>query len=231
VQKWCLCGAFLLAVACSGAAAAQEASSSTSDPPAPENRRIFGIIPNYRTSPDLKEYKALTVQQKWAIVKDDSLDRGTLLLAAAFGGEAMFFDASPSFGHGVRGYARYAAASYADWTLGNVMAEGIYPTVLHQDPRYFRRGAGSGWSRLRYAMGQTLWTHADSGATVFNYSEVVGNSTAVAISNLYYPDNRTFASSLSKVAMQIGVDMAANLLKEFSPDWVRGRPQKALTLR
>jgi hypothetical protein len=102
--------------------------------------------------------------------------------------------------------------------IGNFMTEAIYPTMLHQDPRYFRRGSGSGWSRLGYAAGQIFWTHTDSGGTQFNVSEIAGNATAVAISTAYYPGNRDAAQELSKFASQIGVDMAANILKEFWPD-------------
>jgi hypothetical protein len=224
--RWSFYGVLLFAPLCPRAASAQDTQTTTNSPPEPENKRIFGIIPNYRTSPNLKEYKPLTTREKWAIAAQDSFDRGTFILAAGFGGEAQFFESSPSFGHGLKGYGRYAVASYADWTIGNVMTEGLYPTLLHQDPRYFRRGEGSGWSRLRYAVGQILWTHTDSGSTQFNFSEIVGNSTAVAVSNLYYPDNRTVANGVSKLAVQIGVDMAANILKEFSPDWVRARPRK-----
>jgi len=106
------------------------------------------------------------------------------------------------------------------------MTEAFYPIILHQDPRYFRRGEGSGWSRLKYAVGQIFWTHTDSGGTQFNFSEIVGNSTAVAISNIYYPDNRTVGNGASKLAVQIGVDMAANILKEFSPDLDRALSRK-----
>jgi hypothetical protein len=98
------------------------------------------------------------------------------------------------------------------------MTEAVFPTLLHQDPRYFRRGTGSGWSRLRYAAGQILFTHGDSGKTQFNFSEVIGNSTAVAISNAYYADNRTASNAVSKLGVQLGVDMAANILKEFWPE-------------
>jgi hypothetical protein len=47
---------------------------------------------------------------------------------------------------------------------------------------------------------------------------VLGNSTAVAISNAYYADNRTASDAASKLGMQLGIDMAANVLKEFWPD-------------
>ena len=104
------------------------------------------------------------------------------------------------------------------------MTEAVFPTLLHQDPRYFRRGTGSGWSRLGYAMGQIFWTHRDSGGVQFNYSEIAGNSVAVAISNAYYADNRTARDAVSKLGMQIGVDMAANILKEFWPEVERKLP-------
>ena len=67
-------------------------------------------------------------------------------------------------------------------------------------------------------MGQIFWTHTDSGGTQFNYSEVVGNSTAAAISTAYYPEGRDAGDLLSKLGTQIGVDMAGNVLKEFWPD-------------
>jgi len=40
----------------------------------------------------------------------------------------------------------------------------------------------------------------------------------VAISNAYYPNNRTAGDAVSKLGVQLGVDMAANILKEFWPD-------------
>jgi hypothetical protein len=152
------------------------------------------------------------------IATQDSFDRGTVVLAAAFAGEGQLTNSNPSFGQGTAGYARYFGTAYADLVIGDYMTEGIYPTVLHQDPRYFRRGTGSAWSRFGYAVGQIFWTHADTSRGQFNYSEILGNSTAVAISNAYYQDNRDAADAVSKLGVQIGVDMAANVLKEFWPD-------------
>jgi hypothetical protein len=220
------CTVLVLALISPAVTGAQDDPASTEHSTPPESKRIFGIIPNYRTAPLLKDSTPLSAHEKFAIAAQDSLDRGTFMLAAGFGGEAQFFGASPSFGHGLTAYARYAVASYADWVSGNVMTEGLYPTILHQDPRYFRRGEGSGWSRLRYAVGQIFWTHADSGGTQLNFSELLGNATAVAISNTYYPDNRTVANGASKFVVQIGVDMAANVLKEFSPDLERAFSRK-----
>ena len=94
--------------------------------------------------------------------------------------------------------------AYGYLAIGDYMTEGIFPTLLHQDPRYFRRSTGSGWSRLGYAMGQIFWTHRDSGGTQFNYSEVIGNSTAVAISNAYHPENRTLPTPFQSLVCSWG---------------------------
>jgi len=190
----------------------------SSDPSERESRHILGILPNYRTFPSLYNYEPLTSREKFKIASEDSLDRGTFVLGALFGGLGQLTDSNKSFGRGGAGFARYFGASYGDLLIGNYMSEAVYPSILHQDPRYFRRGAGSGRSRFAYAISQIFWTHRDSGGSQFNYSEWLGNSTAVAISNAYYPDQRSAGSSISKLAMQIGVDAVGNVLKEFWPD-------------
>ena len=191
------------------------------NPPAHESKRILFIIPNFKTSPTLQNYAPLTTSEKFKLASQDAFDRGTVALAALFGGHGQLTNANPSFGQGVSGFSKYFGASYGDWMIGDYMTEGVFPTLLHQDPRYFRRSTGSGWSRLGYAAGQIFWTHRDSGGTQFNYSEVFGNSTAVAISNAYYADNRTASNAVSSLSVQLGVDMASNILKEFWPDLAR----------
>jgi len=183
-----------------------------------QSKRILGLVPNYRTTPSLANYQPLTAGEKFKLASEDAFDRGTFGLAAIFGAEAQWTNANRSFGQGGAGFGRYFGASYGDFMIGDYMTEGVFPTLLHQDPRYFRRGTGGGWSRLGYAVGQIFWTHRDSGGTQFNYSEIVGNSAAVAISNAYYANHRTGGDGASKLGMQVGVDMASNVLKEFWPD-------------
>lgn len=182
------------------------------------HKRILWLIPNYRTFPSLTNYERLTAAEKFKIAQQDTFDRGTFAMSAGFAGLGQLTNATPSFGQGVAGYARYLAASFGDFAIGNYMTEAIYPALLHQDPRYFRRGTGSGVSRLGYAVKQIFWTHTDSGSTQFNFSEIAGNATASAIATAYYPDNRNVASVASKLGIAIGIDTTGNILKEFWPD-------------
>jgi hypothetical protein len=183
-----------------------------------ESHHLLWIIPNYRTSPSLTDYHPISVQEKFKLAAEDSWDRGTVALAAIFAAQAQAGDSNRSFGQGAAGYGQYLGASYGDFVIGNYMTEGIFPSLLHQDPRYFRRGSGSGWSRLKYSLSQSFVTHGDSGHIQPNYSEWLGNATAVAISNAYYADNRNAHDAATKLVVQVGVDAAANVLKEFYPD-------------
>lgn len=215
----------------SNSPALPESNNSSESAPAANvaqqpSKRILWIIPNFRSAPTPEPYSPIRPEEKFKLAAEDSFDRGTVALAGAFAGEAQLSDSTKSFGQGVAGYSRYFGTAYADFVIGNYMTEGIYPTILHQDPRYFPKLSGSGWSRLAYAVGQIFWTHKDSGGMQFNFSEWVGNSTAVAISEAYYPDNRTAGNAMSKLGTQIAVDTAANILKEFWPDLQRKLSRK-----
>jgi len=186
-----------------------------------ESGHLLWIIPNYRTSPAPADYRPIGVREKFKLAAQDSWDRGTVALGALFAIQAQATNSNRSFGQGTAGYAQYLGASYGDFVAGNYMTEGVFPSLLHQDPRYFRRGTGSGWSRLRYSLSQSVITRGDSGRIQPNYSEWLGNSAAVAISNAYYADNRTAHDATTKLVVQVGVYAAANVLKEFYPDFER----------
>lgn len=209
--SWSLLALLVLMPACTSA---QQLDTSDDETP----KHVLWIVPNFRTSPLPQPFEALDVKQKFRISAQDTFDRGTFALAAIFAAQGQVTDSNRSFGQGTEGYAHYLVTSYADLAIGNTMTEGVFPVLLHQDPRYFRRGSGSRWSRLKYAVGEIFVTYTDSGGRQFNYSEIAGNSAAVAISMAYYPDNRRASDALSSLGVQIAVDTAANIVKEFWPE-------------
>jgi hypothetical protein len=81
--------------------------------------RILGLIPNNRTSPNLKDYKPLSPREKFEIARQDPFDRGTVVLTAVFAADAQLGNPNPSFGQGAKGYTRYFGASYGDFIIGN----------------------------------------------------------------------------------------------------------------
>jgi hypothetical protein len=187
------------------------------EPPAPD-KRIFGVLPNYRTANSTAVYMPITVKQKFTIAAKDSFDSPLVGLAAVIAAWGQADNSHPAFGQGWAGYGRRVGTSYADQAIGNMMTEGIFPSMLREDPRYFRRGYGGIWSRTWYAATRVFVTHTDAGGMRFNFSEVLGNATGTAISNLYYPDDHSFADNVQKTGEQIGIDAVSQVLKEFWPD-------------
>lgn len=182
------------------------------------DKRVFGVLPNYRTANETAVYTPITAKQKFTIGAKDSFDYPLFLLAGAFAGLGQWTNENPSFGQGMAGFGRRLGTAYADQAIGNMMTESIYPVLLREDPRYFRRGHGSVGSRTWYALTRVMVTRTDSGGTRFNYSEWVGNATAAAISNAYYPDNRTVSANAAKLCEMVGTDAISQVLKEFWPD-------------
>lgn len=207
------------------------AQGSASDSPAPavsgaadksaattEDKRAYGVLPNYRTTEASLPFAPITAKQKMTIAYKDTVDGPIFFTSAIFAGIYHLQNQNPSLGQGMKGYAKRYAYSYIDQGVGNIFAEGILPSVFHDDPRYFRKGAGSGPSRTGYALTRIFVTKSDKGTWRFNSSEFLGNGISVAFSNVYYPDTRTARENGNKFAVSLGTDALSNVLKEFWPD-------------
>ena len=186
--------------------------------PAPQEKRVFGVLPNYRTADGSVPFEPITTRQKFRIFVKDSVDHPVFIVSAAFAGLFQLQNQNASFGQGMRGYARRYVTSYADQVIGNSMTEAIVPTLMHDDPRYFVLGQGKTSTRLKYVLTRLFLTRSDAGKWRFNSAEFLGNSIIVAISNAYYPDTRTAKDNVSKLGLILANDTLSNLAKEFWPD-------------
>ncbi len=186
----------------------------------PIDKRIFGVMPNYRTADGTVNFEPISTKRKLYIGFKDSFDYPIFATSAFYAGIYHLENSHPQFGQGVKGFASRYGTTVADLAIGNYFAESIFPVLLKQDPRYFRVGAAYGkvGKRTVYALTRVFICKSDAGKSVFNYSEVLGNSTSVAISNLYYSDNRSVGSNVVGLGTQIGTDAFSNVLKEFWPD-------------
>lgn len=199
----------------------EAAAEAVPGPPTAEpDKRVFGVLPNYRTAEDNGIYTPITSHQKLVIATKDTVDYPLFLLGGGLAALAQLSDQHPQFGQGVKGFFHRYATAYADQAIGNYMTEGVLPILFREDPRYFRRGKGRGgnWSRTYYAATRIFVTRTDSGGSSFNYAEVVGNSIAAAVGNAYYPGERTLWQNVSRLAQDLATDSISQVLKEFWPD-------------
>ena len=182
------------------------------------DKRLFGVVPNYRTVDASIPFSPLTPRQKLSIASHDSFDWPTYLLAGVMTFAMPGTEDSKLYGTGLKGFANRYVRSSADQIIGNMFTEGFLPVLLRQDPRYFRPGTGTFWSRLRSAITQAAIARDDSGRRTFNTSEFLGNAIAVSISNAYSPNLRSWSTSTQKLGIMIGTDTFSNVVKEFGPD-------------
>jgi hypothetical protein len=192
---------------------------SQSDQPAKQTKRILGIIPNFRAVSANVHLPPQSPKDKLLTATQDSFDYSALFLPAILAGYSQATNATPEFHQGAAGYARYYWHSFVDQGVENEMVEAIGPILTHQDNRYYTLGQGGFLKRAGYALSRAVITRNDAGHDTFNSSEVIGAGAAAGISNLYYPTpERTFSNTASKWAINVGVDAATFVFKEFWPD-------------
>jgi hypothetical protein len=186
--------------------------------PDPVSKRLFGIIPNYRADQSLQEYTPLTTSEKFHIARSDSFDWPNYFLLAGYALQSQAASGGFSHNGGLAGFGKFYARGLGDQIIGNYVTEAILPTLLHEDPRFFRLGSGTFLHRAFYATSRIVVTRKDDGRTGFNISEVAGNAGVVAATALYYPDGRSASEAFERYTMQLGNDAISNLLTEFWPD-------------
>ena len=190
----------------------------------PVSKRLFGVIPNYKADQFKAEYKPLSVREKFAIAHSDSFDWPNYFLLVGYALQSQVAAGGFSHDGGLVGFAEFYSRSVADQIIGSYVTEAILPSLLHEDPRFFRLGTGTFSHRAYNAASRIFVTRKDDGRNGFNISEVVGNAGVVAIATSYYENNRSAPAALERYSMALGNDAISNLLTEFWPDIKRRLP-------
>ena len=146
----------------------------------------------------------------------EETDPITIVDVAAVAGAEQFVNRFPGYGSGPVGYFKRFGAAYGDNAAGDFIGSALLPSLFHQDPRYFYKGTGSFMSRALYAMSFAVMCRGDNGRRQVNYSHILGNFAAGAISNLYVPERNEGASLiLSQGLIDTAADAGGDLLREF----------------
>jgi Carboxypeptidase regulatory-like domain len=181
-----------------------------------EKQRVLGFIPNFYVS-YAPHPAPLTSKQKFALAWKTTVDPVSFGLIGVIAGIQQAQNAFSGYGQGAEGYGKRYGASYANFVSGTFIGSAILPSLLKQDPRYFYKGSGSKRSRILYALANSVICKGDNGNWQPNYSSILGNLAAGAISNLYYPakDRDGVGLTFEGGAIGIGATAGANLIQEF----------------
>jgi hypothetical protein len=191
------------------------------DKPEPQpDRRILWLIPAYDVVTKDGPIAPLDAGDKLRLFADNSFDRFTFVTAGFDAAINQGLNNPEGYGQGGEGYAKRYGAAVADKVTSDFFKTFAYPSLFRQDPRYFTMTADGGRNsnarRIRYAISRAFVTRGDNGHAQFNISSVLGNATAAGLTNVWYPPrDRDVETTLARFGTRMGVDMAANIFKEF----------------
>jgi hypothetical protein len=182
---------------------------------AEEKQRLIGVLPNFYTS-YVWDAAPLNTKQKFSLSAHGIFDPGSVLAVGTAAGMEQANNRFAGYGQGVAGYGKRFAAAFATHLIVDSLSQAVYPSIFHQDPRYFYQGSGSVRSRLVHALSWAVIVRSDSGHSVPNYSYLLGDLTAGALSNGYYPRaNRGIGLVFTNFAIGIASRAGDGVFREF----------------
>jgi hypothetical protein len=180
-----------------------------------EKQRLIGFFPNFYTT-YAYDTAPLTSKQKFSLATRGTFDPVAMIGVAIAAGLEQSTNAYAGYGQGAEGYSKRFAAKFVDGRTSDFLTHAVFPSLLHQDPRYYYQGSGSVKSRLIHAVSSAFLTRSDSGRTVPNSSYLLGDMCSGALSNLYYPKaNRGAHLVFTDTAVGLAGRVGTNLLREF----------------
>jgi hypothetical protein len=181
---------------------------------AEEKQRVLGIIPNFYVAYD-KNTVPLTPKLKYELALRAATDVVSIAGDVVLAGINQAAD-RPHYQEGAEGFGQRFGAAYAG-SFSNILLGGaVLPSLLHQDPRYFYQGTGTGRSRARHAILSPFICKGDNGRWQFNYSGISGSLMSASLANIYYPPrDRGPGLVFGNTLINIGAEVANDLIQEF----------------
>jgi hypothetical protein len=139
--------------------------------------------------------------------------------AAMGAGVDQATDTPSEWGTGAQGFGKRFASSFAK----HIIKKGIqYPVakLFHEELSYQRSDKTGFGPRLKYALTGVVTTHKTTdGSRTLAKGELAGAFGSGLISRAWQPASvRTVAAGFSSAGVTLGMDAAANVLKEFWPE-------------
>ena len=161
----------------------------------------------------------LTRRGKFLLFYKTTFDPAEFVLVGLESGISQAENSYPGYGQGAAGYGKRYGAAFADQATSGFFGVFLYPTLLKEDPRYFRLGQGSTAHRFGYALTRVVICHKDNGGRTFNWSNVLGALSSGSISNAYYPQaDRGFGLTMERAGISLVYGSLGGLGSEFWPD-------------
>ena len=187
-----------------------------------QQKRVFGLLANYTSvtggttppPPGWRTNARLAVKQ--------STDYSAFVFSLLTSTIAYAQDSHPSLDTWNGGNAPYWAYTWrglADKTDGVIQGTFFFPSLLHEDVRYYAMGRGPIWKRTVHAAENVVVARTYSGRSIPNVAGLMGKVGTQALSTRYYPPgSEDFGVLATKFTYACLRQAGLTVLREFSPD-------------
>jgi hypothetical protein len=127
-----------------------------------QTKRILWIVPNFRAVSAGTKLPKQSVRDKFETAALDSFAYSSFVFAGIQAGASQATDAYPEFHQDAAGFGRYYWHTFGDQADENLWVEGILPSVLHQDSRYYTLGHGGFLKQSIYSVTRIVITRTAS---------------------------------------------------------------------
>ena len=125
------------------------------------------------------------------------------------------------YGGGFEGWGDRFGSSVAATASRQFFGTFLFPSVFHQDPRYFAMYHGSVWKRFVHAVSRTAFTKGDDGHTQLDVSTFLAIGATETLQNTWLPPgDRGFDHTLTRIVGSLQGTATSYLVREFSPDLI-----------
>jgi hypothetical protein len=173
-----------------------------------------------KTYPDLENWQPLSTREKFEVFRQRLYSPLTF---AAAGLDALKDSSirkrNPEYERGLMGFGQEAGVYLGVSETEVFFGRFLMPSLLKQDPRYFRNSRLPFFQRALYSISRVVITRADKGYETFNAAPILGSAASQALSDLYVPGQRQgLRPILGTIRFNLVRDAGFNLLREFWPD-------------
>jgi hypothetical protein len=170
-----------------------------------------------------------TAKEKFIFSMRESVSPEQAFVVTLSAGYNHLIDGNPHFGSDGNGFGEREGSAALREASVHLLGDGVFATAFHQDPRYFRVGPGTRFSRrVRHVLIASVTSHADSdGRLQPDYSGLLGRAVTAGETLGYYPH----VSATGKIAAEtfgysVLGEVAGNGFLEFWPDLVHRHAER-----
>lgn len=169
--------------------------------------------------PNLANWRPLTFREKFDVFLKHTYSSRTFAAAGVDAARDSIMKSNPEYEQGIRGLGQHYGVELGTNETEVFFDQFLMPSLLKQDPRYFRNPALPFFKRAFYSVSRVVITRADDGHTTYNASRILGGAASQSLADLYVPGSAQGMHPIwNRVTFGLARDAAFNLVHEFWPD-------------